>query len=152
MELIYYSYYPYKDPNKVLVKDEDENDLWGQPFRLYKAATCKSLIDFQSEKDFVHACFEAMDCPEYRIQDYEKGQPYKDEYYGVEVTPTKYFYGATNSEDGVFYFPASWNSYIVPLLVDEPIVKDNWLYAALEIFRKHHSFYATRLVDFTREK
>ena len=152
MELIYYSYYPYKDPNKVLVKDENGNDLWAQPFRLYKAAVCKSLIDFQSEEDFIRACFEAMDSPEYRIQNYKKGKSYKDGDYGVEVIPTRHFYGATNDYDGVFVITRQPNKGYYVMLIRGLKEEQSWQHAVVTTYRYHSNHYATKLVDFTREK
>ena len=153
MELTYYSYYPYNDPNRkdVTVVDENgyENDLWGQPFRLYKAAVCRSLVDFQSEEDFVKACFEAMDCPEYRISDYESGKPYKDDLYGIEVTPTEHFYGATNSYDGVFVIKQRLGVNCYVNLLRGWKQEQSWYHAVTTIFRYHHDEYVTKLCDFS---
>lgn len=151
MELTYYSYYPYKDPEFRRTK-EGNNDLCVQPFRLYKAATCKALTEFDSEEAFVEACYEAMDCPEYRIENYKKRHSYKDTEYDIEVIPTEHFYGATNSDDGVFYFPESGRSYIFTMLDDGPVIKDTWFDAVLSIFRKHQSSYLTNLCDFTQDR
>ena len=144
MELIYYSYYPYEDPDYRIVKDEDGNDLCAQPFRLYKAAVCKSLIDFQSEEDFVLACFEAMDSPDCRIKGYQTGKPYKDSDFGVEVFPTKHFYGCTNSADGVYCI--NHTNYVK----SHKLEAYSWRNALLKVYNFHAREYATKLIDLAK--
>lgn len=153
MELIYYSYYPYKDPNKVLVKDEDENDLWGQPFRLYKAARCHSLY-FDSVEEFVNACYEAMDRPDVRIDGYRKCMSYKDDTYKVDVYPTKNFYGATNEKDGVFYVKDAERGMSRVFVMDMTGLheKFSWYEAVLSVFKYRKEMYSAKLCDFTRDK
>lgn len=108
MRLKYYSYYPYEDPEYKVVprtpKKGDSNlskhavDL---AFRLYPAALCESMKEVDAIT-FVEHCFEAMDRPDARL-DYCPGDiSYQDKNYDVIVVPTEHFYGATNSNDGVY--------------------------------------------------
>jgi len=152
MKLEYFSCYPFNDPKAITIRDEERGDLEGRPFRLYHAATCESIIDFKSEEDFVRACYEAMDRPDCRIDDYKEGEPYEDIEYGVKVIPTKHFYGATNTMDGIFCSDKSVrrNSFRYVKSFKGFTNYPNWYSALLDIYKYRSDSYATKLVDFEK--
>lgn len=137
MELIYYSYYPYNDPEFRTIEDEDGMELCVKPFRLYRAATCKALTEFDSEKSFVEACFEAMDRPDASNGD-------------VTVDPTTSFYGATTIKDGVYVIKSCGSPKYYVISREGVIEFPNWYEAVLDIWRFNSDQYSTKLVDFTK--
>lgn len=118
MKLIYYSCYSYEaDDFKVVDNPNGRGDALDMPFRLYKAAECEG--DFDDVPEFIMACWEVMDMPSCKnVDDIHK--PYTLKHYDgteVKVTPTKYFYGATNSCDGVYvvnnkYYIIKWSDVV----------------------------------------
>lgn len=99
MKCIYYSTYPYKSRDFKVVKDprNPKSDALDMPLRLYKAAECIANIT-ESIEVFLDNCWEVLDMPSIKVETiYPKYT--LDE---VTVTPTKYFYGATNDCDGVY--------------------------------------------------
>lgn len=103
MECIYYSAYPYKAKDFKKVDAAKHGCKWRgtayqMPFRLYKAAICETTNVF-TEVEFVKQLWEVLDMPNYKgIEDITK----KFTLDGIEVTPLEHFYGATNSNDGVY--------------------------------------------------
>lgn len=104
MKAVYYSkYFDKREGGYSFVhKEGDISTYCNFPFQLYRAAVCKDLSDERYVPAFIRRCYEAMDMPGYRIGNYTHGEPYEDSDYKVRVTPTKHFYEATNSYDGVF--------------------------------------------------
>lgn len=95
---IYYSMYPYTAEDFRVVEDpEGCGDAFDMPFRLYKAAECSG--NDAHVLAFLHRCWEVMDRPDCKGVD-DIHSPYELD--GVSVIPTKHFYGATNSRDGVY--------------------------------------------------
>lgn len=98
MEAIYYSVYPWMDPEADAIEDPRPGfcgDVWVQPFRLYKAATCTTSKK-DSVKEFLEKIFEALDMPE--VEDIHSPFTVGD----IQVIPTKHLYGATNCGDGIY--------------------------------------------------
>ena len=102
--LTYYSKYPYERQGgcKYVSKEGEKSTYYDFPFQLYKAAECETTVESLSNTQFVKNCFEAMDCPNYRNVEYDDSGNYLDKDYNVKVSPTKHFYGATNSDDGIY--------------------------------------------------
>lgn len=96
MKLEYYSVYPYKAEDFKRGHDEC-GSYYDMPFRLYHAATCEGIGNSISQ--FILDCWEVMDMPSCKGID-NIHQPYMLD--GINVIPTKHFYGATNSCDGVY--------------------------------------------------
>lgn len=150
MKLIYYSYYPYKDSDFRIVEDEDGNDLFDLPFRLYRAARCHTMsVNINSNEEFVMACFEAMDRPDAR--GFNPKKPYTDG--DITVYPTKDFYGATNTRDGVYAVESPKCGPIRYYIVsrDGVIERPNWYDAVLSIYLFKARDYSTKLVNFTKQ-
>lgn len=98
MKCIYYSTYPWADPERKSVEDtrpDHSGSVWAQPFRLYKAAVCTTDRNFSVHK-FLNTLFELLDMPE--VDDIHK--PFT--LIGIHVEPTKHLYGATNYSDGIY--------------------------------------------------
>lgn len=117
MKLKYYSWYPWKaeDYKRVTIppkgNDDYERTMLDMPFRLYLAATCEG--ESRSISEFISDCYEAMDRPDARFEWVPSKGAYLDTTYNVLVTPTKHFYGATNSYDGIYeinnlYYATGW--------------------------------------------
>lgn len=99
MKCIYYSTYPYKSEDFKVVQNpiNPRSDVYDMPLRLYKAAECITA-DTDDTEAFLDNCWEVLDMPSIKV---ETIYP-KYTLDGVTVTPTKYFYGATNDCDGVY--------------------------------------------------
>lgn len=149
MTLNYYSHYPYSDPEFKIVEDEDGNDLYDLPFRLYRAAKCHTMsANINSNEEFVMACFEAMDMPDARGFNSKKAYTDGD----ITVYPTKNFYGATNTRDGVYAVESPkcgpTRYYIV---TREGVIEcPNWYDAVLSIYLSEAKGYSTKLVNFQK--
>lgn len=103
MKCIYYSIYPYEDPEFEVIDDPrpgyEASDGYKQPFRVYKAAACTTDTEYASIEDFLNEIYEILDMPEYKgIEDRHKPFTIDD----IHVEPTKHLYGATNSIDGIY--------------------------------------------------
>ncbi len=148
MKLIYYSYYPYNDPEFKIVEDEDGNDLYNLPFRLYRAATCHTMsANINSNEEFVMACFEAMDRPDARGFNPKKSYTDGD----ITVYPTKDFYGATNTRDGVYAVESSHGSTRYYVISREGVIEcHDWYNAVLSIYLFKAKGYSTKLINFEK--
>lgn len=150
MKLNYYSHYPYNDPEFKIIEDEDGNDLFDLPFRLYRAAKCHTMsANINSNEEFVMACFEAMDCPDTR--GFNPRRSYTDG--DITVYPTKNFYGATNTRDGVYAVESSQGSTRYYVISRDGVIEcPNWYDAVLSIYLFKARDYSTKLVDFTKDR
>lgn len=111
------------------------------PLRVYLAAECESLIETTVE-DFLWNCFEAMDRPDARFDlDLQKmPEVYTDEFYQVKVYPKKYFYGATNSLDGVYEVDGKY--YTIDCVDD--IIQHDSLKDAIDCIAEDHWLHCSR--------
>ena len=149
MKLTYYSCYPYNDPKFKIVEDKDGNDLFDLPFRLYRAANCHTMsANINSNEEFIMACYEAMDRPD--AKGFNSKKPYTDD--DITVYPTKMFYGATNTRDGVYAVesPKCGPTRYYIVTSDGVIECPNWYDAVLSIYLSKARDYSTKLVNFEK--
>lgn len=139
MNCVYYSRYPYEADDFKVVDAEKYGCKWrgsayDMPFRLYKAAICEG--NYTNAVYMVKDLFEALDMPQYKgVKNCMK--PFKLKYSEklIKVHPTKNYYGATNSMDGVYVIDEKY--YIVRPDYKVKMYK-TWRGAFMAIFKNNN--------------
>lgn len=147
MKSIYYSAYPYKAKDFKKVDASEHGCKWrgtalDMPFRLYKSAICETT-KVLTEVEFVNELWEVLDMPNYKgVKDITKKYKLND----INVIPLEHFYGATNSNDGVYVI----NNHFYTIATDGVKIHESWEDAFDAVYREKGRTYL-RKKDYTRE-